>query len=1007
MKALRLNDRVVRCVLALIMGVVMIHFAAFGGVRQTALARDEMSSPSSMEPAQISVVLDPPGVQAPSGYRVGINGTGCAYDTIQDAVDAAVSGGSIQVSAGVYNELVTISSENLTIAGDYDGTCASLGGGLTTIDGVSLTGTTLVSISNSLTTLRDLNIINGSGATWGGGIVLSSSSEVNLDNVSLVGNTATYGGGAFLYYGTVMTVTNSWIADNTASQFGGGFRIRGNLRLEGDTQVQSNQASDGGGIALSGGSLTLDDSKVRYNQTTGGDGRGGGIYATMDSHIIVQNNSSVSDNAAYNGGGVYAHDSTVNVTVGFFYDNQADDKGGGLYLTDDAVLDGEGVRVGGEGAVLGNDADFGAGIYAITSTITLDGSQIFANLAETSGAGVYADNSIVNLNTVVIGNLVDNHHNILGADGHTGVGMFLTGVSTATLSNTVVAGNTFSTTGSTYGGGIYVEDQSILLLEHNSRVEYNTAPSGVTGGGAGVYADNATVTVDNSQVISNTSGSSGGGFGLNNGSMLNLQNFAVVSYNHADGAEGGGIASTGPNDINIEYSYLERNWAGTDGGGIYLDGGTLDATGWWLIRWNFAFGNGGGVAVTGSGDADFAVTSWDYTNPSGVGANVAAGGDGGGLYLTNDDTVRMEATGGHWFAFNTNSATGSGGGAAVINAGTLEFVGHVQMNSNHADVNGGAVFLDNASGLDMVASGTDRPEIETNWADNGGGVYAMGGSSVACADGLFGLSLGGNEARVGSGGAIYLDSSTLKTVNCIFLNNQAALNGGAIFSLSSEVQIASDFDTCDPLLGSCSLFKGNLADSDMDESGNGGAIFNTSASLYTSHTVFNGNSAYLGGAIYQTTNDSKSRVENSLFYRNSSEGSYGSAILVSLGDFSVEHITLANNTGAPAFTADSAETMEVENSIAWNNTDGFSGSSSFSSICNIDQAGFVGTSTDPFFIDPGAGDDYHLGWNSPAIDACASGLPVDLDAVSRPMNGLYDMGAYEYLKYIFLPLIMR
>jgi len=520
-----------------------------------------------------------------------------------------------------------------------------------------------------------------------------------------------------------------------------------------------------------------------------------------------------------------------------------------------------------------------------------------------------------------------------------------------------------------------------------------------------MFADNATITIDNSQVVSNTSGTTGGGIHLIDGSELNLQNFAVVSYNHADGTTGGGVHSTGSNDINIENSYLERNWAGTDGGGIYINGGTLDTKGWWYIRWNFAWGNGGGVAVTGTGDADFSVTSSDFDG--GLGVNVAAGGDGGGLYTTNDDSVGMSAVGGHWFNFNTNSASGSGGGAALVGGGSLEFLGHIQMNSNHADDNGGAVFLDNGSGLKMAASGTDIPEINYNWADNGGGVYAMGGSGISCYGGIFGHTMGGNEARDGSGGAVYLETSDLRSTNCHYLNNQAVLNGGAVSAHSSGVQIESNFSTCDPKIESCSLFKGNTADVDKNDTGDGGAVYLSDSSLDLSHTIVYENSAYQGGGIYQTIKSSKASVTDSLLYKNSSTGSYGSAIGVDSGDFYLEHVTLGDNTGGYVFHSDTTGGVGVYNSIAWGNTDGFGGTSSPSYGCNIDQAGSVGTSTDPFFISPGAGGDYHLSWNSPAVDACASGLPVDLDAVSRPVNGLYDMGVFEYLKYIFLPLIMR
>jgi pectin methylesterase-like acyl-CoA thioesterase len=49
--------------------------------------------------------------------RVGINNSGAVYETIQDAVNAAASGDTIKVSAGTYNENVTINNKALTISG--------------------------------------------------------------------------------------------------------------------------------------------------------------------------------------------------------------------------------------------------------------------------------------------------------------------------------------------------------------------------------------------------------------------------------------------------------------------------------------------------------------------------------------------------------------------------------------------------------------------------------------------------------------------------------------------------------------------------------------------------------------------------------------------------------------------------------------------------------------------------------------------------------------------------
>ena len=133
----------------------------------------------------------------------------------------------------------------------------------------------------------------------------------------------------------------------------------------------------------------------------------------------------------------------------------------------------------------------------------------------------------------------------------------------------------------------------------------------------------------------------------------------------------------------------------------------------------------------------------------------------------------------------------------------------------------------------------------------------------------------------------------------------------------------------------------------------------------------------------------------------------GAAVRVFDGNLTATHLTLANNTGAPAFSAAAGSSVNMYNSIAWLNPGGgFDGTGFSDSSCNIDQSSNLGSALDPLFVDAG-GDDYHLQTGSPAINACSTGLLLDLDGVGRPIGGLYDMGAFEYLNYIFLPLVLK
>jgi len=61
----------------------------------------------------------------------------------------------------------------------------------------------------------------------------------------------------------------------------------------------------------------------------------------------------------------------------------------------------------------------------------------------------------------------------------------------------------------------------------------------------------------------------------------------------------------------------------------------------------------------------------------------------------------------------------------------------------------------------------------------------------------------------------------------------------------------------------------------------------------------------------------------------------------------------------------------------------------------------------PRFVKPNAGD-YHLAWNSPAIDSGeALSVTEDLDGWRRSIGAGYDIGAYECSPFIVLPLVIK
>lgn len=956
--------------------------------------------------------------------RVGVNGA-CAYGTIQQAVDSATDGSTVRVSGGVYFENVDITGKSLTIRGGYDATCSNPVGAATRVEGSLGTGS-VFDIYGGTPTLENLVIAWGNGT--GAGLDVDGNARVTLSSTDLTFNHGVYGGGVWINAGSVVTATNgSNLTLNTASSDGGGGRVWGRYYAAGGNEdITANCAANGGGFSVSGGELNLNDADLYANTAANANGTGGAVQVSSGGSVtftslVFVGSSGSQGNTAYDGGGIYADASTIHLNDSgvTFYNNQAAHSGGGLYLANGSALHGLNPRIGSEEvATGGNDAVFGAGIYALNSSIDFAG-RFYNNIAANSGGALYADHSDLRLTNAQVGGSTTNQPNQLGASGSYGAGLYLANNSTADLGSTQILNNLFNTTSIAHGGGVYLINSSAITMT-SSTVLGHLAPSASTGRGAGLYADNSRVTLDASQVFSNTAGMNGGGLRLWGSSTLDVRNNSELSHNRSNNGDGGGVAATGAATIRVQNATLQDNRAATNGGAVSTDAGTLNFTGWFDVRYNHANGNGGAVAISGSADPNF--------NASGATSYLAAntaGGNGGALYLANNLSLELYATSGVALNLSANSASGDGGVGYANAGGFFDYFGNLLASSNTAGGNGGVFYLSNASRLWVDDYFTTRPQFWANSADNGGVVYASGSPQVECDGADLGWVGNGNHATSGSGGAVYLDGSILVASNCTIVNNWAAEHGGGLAAVNgSNATIDAEFAStlasttdgarlnpqapqaagCNPAVKECSSFYNNHADMDANGSGDGGAIYNSASTLNLNHTYLYDNQAQRGGAIYQTEVAASSVVYNSLLYNNTSLQSFGAGVRTQQGSLDLRHSTIADNLGGAGVSLGSA-TCQARNNIAWGNE--FGGFSIAPTLveCSIDQSGYGGAAVNPLFV---GGGDYHLQAASPAVNACANGLTPDLENVVRPSGALFDMGAFEYLvNRLYAPVIMK
>lgn len=152
------------------------------------------------------------------------------------------------------------------------------------------------------------------------------------------------------------------------------------------------------------------------------------------------------------------------------------------------------------------------------------------------------------------------------------------------------------------GGGIYLSPNTEITLRHSNIINNSEADLG----GAGIYGNNAILTLINSTVSGNTTNTFGGGLRiLGENGMLNLIN-STVSDNRTTGAgmHGGGIQYAGGLGLNIINSTISGNAVTGDnaiGGGLRITSGTSYIYNSTIVG-NAASDTGAGVSAEGLSD---------------------------------------------------------------------------------------------------------------------------------------------------------------------------------------------------------------------------------------------------------------------------------------------------------------------------------------------------------------------------------------------------------------------
>ena len=314
------------------------------------------------------------------------------FSTIQEAVGAASEGSTVLVCDGTFTEtLVFPDSMTLQSLNGPDVTTLDGGGFSATVQvftpvEVVVSGFTITGGSGYAT----------SGTTAGGGVFGAGGASISIDACVIVGNQAAFGGGLFLitdlYHEggdqqtTTLAVSDTVVTGNSADNGGGLFVEKSAVTFDSSSEVIENEAgSSGGGISLFNG-CTLSGGLVLGNLALQG---GGGGVSGGDSTIV---GTTFEQNLAQLGGGVVVANPTEpgsSTRLEFhdvsIKDNSATTYGGGLISTGSAASLSDSV-------VSGNTAVLGGGIFIHQSDVEVEASTIERNVASSYGGGVLMNN---------------------------------------------------------------------------------------------------------------------------------------------------------------------------------------------------------------------------------------------------------------------------------------------------------------------------------------------------------------------------------------------------------------------------------------------------------------------------------------------------------------------------------------------------------------------------------------------------------------------------------------
>ena len=797
-------------------------------------------------------------IKAVVGGAICINGNDTVVDDSIFRNNDAVSniggtGGAINIEGA--NAIITNSEFSQATSVNYGGAIAVWGPNAqiinNTFEDTKTTryngGAIYVSGINAVISYSNFTQCNSLGDTYARGGAI----DVQGDDTSIIGcnfdDCDSHYGGVIYVSGANANIDSSTFKDSEAYQ-GGAIYVEGtNTSILNSNFTDISADNYGGSIYVAGANTNI--SASNFIRSTVKNYNGGAIFIAGENTSIEKSNftsaTALNSRNKALGGAIYIEGSNAIVKESNFDDCQASQGGGAIYsYGNTAKIE--------DSTFNSSTAKYGGAIYLTSWGSSVTGSNITKCIATENGGGIYvAEGSIE--------------------------------ISESNFEDCIAKG----TSPSNGGGAIYINGPDTHVKSSN--FTENSVPGASARGGA-IFINGERTIIEDSQFDSNTANQGGVIFIEGKDAVIETSMFSNSSSRDA----GGSIYVKG-DEATIQGSSFDNISAGSDGGAIYVDGERTDILTSSFYNCTVGSNRGGAIYIDDLGTT-VAYSNFTLSKATDGGAiyirgvnttisycnldkNVAT--SAGAIKVYGDDTIISNCN------FTYNNATTSSGGALDI-GGSNASVYYSWFDHNMAVLDGGAINWLGGHGDDSIIGSTFTNNICYDVYRGGGAIYWTQGNVIA-AGGLIKDSIFINNTAAGRhGGAIdWFHALDSKIDNCLFVNNTAKSDGGALYT-------GDQGGNSKNLTITNTQFYNNTAGL------YGGALANQMANSYIFNNVFDGNLAKAGGgSILMKEGPAKNCIIDHCYIYNSHVGNIsggygeggGSILLGVKGD---SNITISN-----------------------------------------------------------------------------------------------------------------